>query len=254
MLSLLKQKTGNLVANALKEIREGRPNAGHSKEARFRVAEFLLAEAGEYVDASFDLLSTGKARASLATSRWILEAALNLIWVTADPKRVDKGLKLLAAEALRLEAAKLEDLRELFPAQASQLTAQANAARLEHKALLTGQDQSRLDSLSTRLESIRDKLKASSMPNPYGLYRVCCAAGHPGVAFWRRFSQAPGGAMVTREPPDDTYDACFILGASITWLVSGAYCLTELGDAERLQIWWKNEIAPLVKPTRAERG
>ncbi len=244
-LTALQAKTAELLAKALTEIQHGRVKAPQAKEGRFGVAEYLVTEAKEYVGASWDLLRAEKPRASLAVSRWLVEAALNLLWVTTKTNEIAKRLKLLVAEALRLEAAKLEGLGELQPSKAKQFKDQAAAARQKQRDLVA-QPKWRLDPLSNRIDSIKAPLKAKSMPNPYVFYRICCAAAHPGLEVWRRFDQAPRGAAVMRKPSDDSAVACLILACSALWLVTGAYCLVELGDANGLKNWWEGEIVPLL--------
>ncbi len=247
-LSAMKQKIDQLLAEAKRCIRAGRIHAAKAKETRFRMAILLLTQAKEYVDASFSLLEEGNSRPSLTTTRWILEAALNLVWVTADSKHVDDRLKSWGAETFRLEAAKWESLIELYPDQTDQLNRQAKAARQQQKRLMEQQGCPKFGPLGSRLNSnsIREKLEAEAVPNLYSFYRKCCEASHPSAALWLQLKKAPGGAVVTQSLPDETQIACFILCASITWLVGGAYCLTELGDNKILQTWWKNEIAPLL--------
>ena len=244
-LNSLHKKTAGLLARALTEIRQGRVNAALAMEDRFRVAEYLLTEAEEYISASWDLLRAKKPRASLATSRWVVEAALDILWGTAEPNEIEDRLILLAAEALRLEAARLEGLAKLDPNEAKQFKDGATAAR-QQMWNLVGTAKWRLDPLGKRMDSISARLKAKSVPNPYSLYRICCAAAHPGLELSRRFSQAAGGATVTRKPTDHMAIASRILAASTLWLVSAAYCLTEIVDAECLTRWWKDEIAPLL--------
>ncbi len=244
-LNSLHKKATELLARALTEIRQGRVNAAQAREDRFRVAEYLLTEAEEYVSTSWDLLRAKKPRASLAISRWVVEAALDILWVTAETNKIEKRLIFLAAEALRLEVARLEGLVEWHPNEAKQFKNAAADARQQMRNLVNI-TKWRLDPLGSRMDSISARLKAKSMPNPYSLYRICCAAAHPGLELSRRFSQAAGGATVTRKPTDHTEIAIYISAASTLWLVSATYCLTELSDAEYLTRWWKDEIAPLL--------
>ncbi len=244
-LTQLQDKTGKLLAKALKDVKQGRRNALEAKEARFRTAEYLLTEARDYVDASWELLSSGKPRASLATSRWVLEGALNLLWVTKEARELDERLMLLAAEGLRLEAALLEGLAKLFPKLPEPFKDGATNARRQMKGLVD-QPRWRLDPLKNRMDSLKVSPDVEAAPDPYSLYRVCCDATHPALALHRRFRFAPGGATVTRKPPDATEIAIYISGVSALWLVSAAYCLTELDNADYLNRWWK-DVAPLVR-------
>jgi len=79
----------------------------------------------------------------------------------------------------------------------------------------------------------------------YPIYRICCAAAHPGLNVWERFgadgSTGPGS-------PIDRHTACWMAAQSSFHLVVGAYILTELeaGDKEELQSWWKDKLGPLL--------
>lgn len=242
-LDSLREKMAKLIAKALREVRQGRTKAAMAKEARFRTAEYLLTEAEEYVNAAWDMLKAGSPRASLAASRWVLEAALDLRWAMWEPDKIEDRLRELRAEALRLRATRLEGLIEFYPDDANQLKKAATADR-QRVEVMMGQRKWRLAPLSIRIDSLRDLLKAELLPNPYSLYRICCAAAHPGVELERRFGGAPGGATVTRKPPDHTAIALRILAASTLWLISDAYRLTGVGDTKRLTRWWKDEMTP----------
>ncbi len=244
-LTQLQEKTGRLLAKALTQIQQGLLHAPKAEKRRFEAAVYVLSEAEEYVRASWDLLRAGSPRVSLATSRWVLEAALNFTWVTKDPKEVDERLRCLMADALRLEDARLDGLAELYPNDAKQLKDAATAARGNMKELV-GEVKRPLDSLNNRVESMRVRMEGKSVPDLYPLYRICCAAAHPGLDLHRRFDLALGGATVTRKLADDTDIAIFISAASAQWLVSSAYCLTDLGNADCLNRWWKDEIRPLL--------
>jgi len=80
------------------------------------------------------------------------------------------------------------------------------------------------------------------------MYRVCCDAAHPGLAVWRRFgSNSDSDAAVERlVPPASAEDAAWFCAVSSFHLVTGAYCLTNLGDPNYLKLWWEREVAPLL--------
>jgi hypothetical protein len=247
-VSLLRDQTVKLLDKALSEIRQAHPRAPRKMLARSYTAQYLLTEAKEYVEASWDLLKAGRSRASLCTSRWVLEAALNLLWVNAaGPAQVDSRLRLLEAEALRLDAARLEGLADMNPDpnQAKEYKALAATERDRLKRIVpkTGWP---LKSLDFRIKSIMKYLQAKSMSNPYDWYRVCCAAAHPGLELWRRFCDAPGGAMVTSRPPDEVEVARRMAAAATVNLVGGAYTLTGKRDCTGLITLWKNKIVPLL--------
>lgn len=243
---MLHDKTVALLNKALSEIRQARPNALKAMQDRFYVGEYLLTEAKEYVDASWDLLKAGKARASQCVSRWILEAALNLLWVNAETDQVDHRLKLLEAEALRLWGARLEGLADLNPdpKQAAQLRDQAATVR-DNQRTLVPQTNRGLRSLDFRIKSIMKYLGAKSVPNPYALYRDCCARAHPGLELWRRLSYAPGGAMVTSKPPDEVELARYMAAAATMTLVGEVYGLTKMRDKD-VTAWWEDQVVPLL--------
>lgn len=240
----LRERLAELIGRCLRDVRQNGPQAGREMEHRARSAEFLLVECREYVESACHSLENGLSKASLGASRWILEAALNLLWATAEAEEVDDRIRELVAEALRLEAARLDGLTQLYPSEADSLRERAVEARDQRKALI-GQGK-RLASLDTRLQSVRTKLGGKELPTPYALYRICCDAAHPGMAVWRRFGIGPGGQTFAKAPPDATHIAAWMIAAASFYLVGGAYCLAGLGDAESLKAWWKKEISPLL--------
>ena len=100
----LSEHTTDLIEKALRELRAGRSNSSSSKEQHFRTATYLLEEGRAYVRGAWSMVASGNAQASLALSRWVLEAAMNLWWVVGDSSRVHERLRELVGEALRNEA------------------------------------------------------------------------------------------------------------------------------------------------------
>ena len=240
----LKKLTNTLLDDALAEIRSERPNSSVGKEKRFRTAEYFLLEARDYVDGAWEMLVIGNARASLAISRWTLEAALNLWWVVSNHDETEQRLTDLVGEALRQDANLLEGLAEMRPDQAHALKQSANKARQVRDELGSLE----LASLEKRIKDTKPPDKPD-WPNLYVHYRVCCAAAHPGLKVWERFKTV-GQATVSTEPSDNTIltsdMATWMAAASALYLVSFACCLAKTGNAEKLKEWWNVKVAPLL--------
>ncbi len=241
-ICMLRGQASQLIDRCLCDVQQSSPQASADTQRRARSAEFLLLECKEYVQSACDSLGNGLPRASLTASRWILEAALNLLWATAEAEEVDVRIRKLVAEACRLEARRLEGLAELYPDEAD--VRRAQDAHNQRRDLL-GPDTA-LDSLDTRLRSMKTKFSDKGLPNPYALYRICCDAAHPGMAVWRRFRMGADGEIIAQSPPDATHIAAWMIAAGCLYLVGGAYCLSGLGDAGSLDAWWKKEIVPLL--------
>ena len=270
----LRQKVSELIEKALADIREEQPES--AKEERFHVARYLLMEAQEYVEAAFILLDDEKPRASLAASRWVLEASVNLLWAAAESDKVDDHLGWLYEEALRLDILCLEGLAKWFPGEPNHFRAVADACKKERADVISKFEAARVKGLAElhpgdadpllksadackkecvdlvgerkwRLPSLEARLrKALGSDHPdlqnkiYDvLYRICCAAAHPSLAVWRRFKSEPDGATVTQEPPDSAWIAAQMVTASSFYLVSSAYCLIELDNTAFLKTWWE---------------
>ena len=248
----LQNMCDGLLRNAARRVRRERPRALQALEGRFRVGEFLLAEAQEFAVSAWEELKAGRSRASLATSRWLLEAALNLLWVTAPQGDLEDRLRFLVAEALRQEGALLDGLVELNAVQAKQFGFEERAveARQRGKELMEQVVERYRRSLDARIKSIMPLLQAKGCSkNPYALYRICCGAAHPGLDIRRRFQLCPGGATVTRGRPDLTSIACFVLAASTWWLIGGVYQLALPNKPKllaELTDWWANKVSPLI--------
>lgn len=86
-------------------------------------------------------------------------------------------------------------------------------------------------------------------PNLYALYRICCAAAHPGLRGWERFKKI-GQTTVSVEPSGNTIltsdMATWMAAASVLYLVSFAHCLTQTGNLESLKDWWNAKVSPLL--------
>jgi hypothetical protein len=237
----LKSLTCILINKALVEIKKGRQNSSTAMEAHFRTAEYLLLEAKEYIDGAWEMLEHNKPNASLALSRWVVEAFMNLLWAVADKDQIKPRLMVLAGESLRCEAHLLEGLADLWPNQAIDFKNHAKKAIKEREALKV----EKIKSLCERIKNIRFPNKPN-WPSIYVLYRICSAAAHPNLKVWERFALV-GHVTVSRKPIDKRRTACWMAAASTLYLVFSAYCLTKLRNVQNLDDWWSNQVAPLLK-------
>jgi len=240
----LKELTSTLIHDALAEIRSECLNSSACAETRFRTAEYFLLEARDYVDGAWEMLLIGNARASLAISRWTLEAALNLWWVVSNPDKAEQRLTDLVGEALRQDANLREGLAEMWPDRAHALKQSANKARQIKDEL----GSVKIANLEERMKDTKPPDKPD-WPNLYVHYRVCCAAAHPGLKVRERFKTV-GQATVSTETSVDTIltsdMAMWMVAVSAFWLVSFACSLADTGNAEKLRAWWNAEVAPLL--------
>ncbi len=109
-IEALAELTSGLIKGSLIQIRGASQDLSSGHENRFQTALYLLKESGEYVDGAWEMLASGKARAALALSRWVLEAALDLLWAVASRDETDQRLRDLCGEALRQDAILAENL------------------------------------------------------------------------------------------------------------------------------------------------
>lgn len=239
-IASLQTLSRDLLDGTLAEIRLHREESSPPNKEYFLTAEYLLQEAMEYVTGAWEMVKSGKSNASIALSRWVLEASLNLLWTVADRDKIEERLKVLVGEALRSDACLLEGLAKLWPDKSHQFESKANEATRIRKTFGVEKP----ESLDKRLEEIRQPDKAN-WPELYPLYRICCAAAHPGLKVWERFCSA-GDSTVSKDPIDKQSIACWMAAASTLYLVANAYCLTDLGDKNVLNEWWKNQVVPLL--------
>ena len=240
----LKELTTTFIQEALAEIRSECPNSSEYAENRFRTAEYFLLEAPDYVDGAWQMLLMGNARASLAISRWTLEAALNLWWVVSDRDKANQRLTDLVGEALCEDAKLREGLAEMWPDRAHALRESAKRAREMRDELGPLQR----TNLRQKMEDAKPADKPD-WPNLYVHYRACCAAVHPGLKVWERFNTV-NQAVVSVKTSGDTVltsdMAIWMAAASALLLVSFACSLANGGNAEKLKAWWNTEVAPLL--------
>lgn len=240
----LKELTGTLIQEALAEIRSECPHSPEYAENRFRTAEYFLLEAPDYVDAAWQMLLMGNARASLAISRWTLEAALNLWWLVSDLDKTNQRLTDLVGEALYEDAKLREGLAEMWPDRAHALRQSAKRARQMRDELGPLQR----TNLKQKMKDAKPADKPD-WPDLYVHYRVCCAAAHPGLKVWERFNTVNQTVVSIKTSGDTvlTSDmAIWMAAASAFWLASFACSLTDSGNAEKLKAWWHEKVAPLL--------
>lgn len=239
-IASLQTLSSDLLDKTLAEIRLHRKESSPLNEDYFFIAEYFLQEAMEYVTGAFEMIESGKSNASIAISRWSLEASLNLQWIVADSDKIDERLNIIQGEAWRNEACIFEGLAKLLPKQSQLYKENATQARKMRKVLRVEKP----ESLYKRLESIEEQSETNWL-NLYPLYRICCAAAHPNLNVWERFGLA-NGAIVSKDPFDKQSIACWMAAASIFYLVIFTYRLTELGDSKLLKDWWETKVRPLL--------
>ena len=239
-IASLQTLSNNLLDDTLTEIRSHRKKTSQLNEEYFPTAEYLLQEAVEYVTGAWEMVKSGKSNASIALSRWVLEASLNLLWTVAERDKIEERHKVLIGEALRNDACLFEGLAKLWPDKSNQFESKANEARKIRESFSVEKP----EGLDQRLEKIRQFDKAN-WPELYPLYRICCAAAHPSLKVWERFGIADN-SIVSKDPIDKKSLACWMAAASTLYLVTFTYCLTELGDAQQLNKWWKDKVIPLL--------
>ena len=239
-IASLKTLSSDLLDKALVEIRLHRKESSSPNEEYFFTAEYLLQEAMEYVTGSWEMIESGKSNASIALSRWVLEASLNLLWTVAERDKIEERLKILCGEALRNEACLLEGLAKLWPDKSHQFESKANEARKIRESFGVEQP----GPLYERLESIK-KQSEINWPDLYPLYRICCAAAHPSLKVWERFDIADD-SIVSKNPMDKQSIACDMAARSAFYLVIFTYRLTDLDELKQLKEWWDNKVQPLL--------
>ena len=239
-IASLKTLSSDLLDKTLAEIRLHRKESSPLNEDYFFIAEYFLQEAMEYVAGAFKMIESGKSNASIALSRWVLEASLNLHWTVADSDKINERLKILQGEAWRNEACICEGLAKLWPKQSQLFKENATKARKIRKVLRVKKP----ESLYKRLESIEEQSE-TNWSNLYPLYRICCAAAHPNLNVWERFDLTDG-RIVSKDPIDKQPIACWMAATSTFYLVIFTCHLTELGDSNQLKEWWEKKIRPLL--------
>mgnify|MGYP001562665162 CR=1 FL=1 len=241
-IASLQTLSRDLLDGALAEIRLHREESSPPNEEYFLTAEYLLQEAMEYVTGALEMIKSGKSNASIALSRWVLEASLNLLWTVAERDKIEERHKVLIGEALRNDACLLEGLAELWPDKKCQFISKADEARKIRKNL--GVEKSDRKSLEEKLKEVK-QFDTANWPKLYPLYRICCAAAHPGLKVWERFGVV-ASSIVPRDPIDKQSTAYWMIAASTLYLVTFTYRLTELGDPKQLKDWWENKVGRLL--------
>ena len=230
----------DLLDDTLTAIRLHPEQSSPPNKEYFLTAEYLLQEAMEYIAGAWEMVKSGKSNASISLSRWSLEASLNLLWTVADSDKIEERHRALIGEALRNDACLSEGYAKLWPDKSPQFESKAKEAREIRKKLGVVKP----ENLEKRLDEIKQPNK-DNWPKLYPLYRICCAAAHPGLKVWERFSIA-SNSIVSKDPIDKQSIACWMAAASTFYLVMSTYCLTELGDSKQLKDWWENKVRPLL--------
>jgi len=233
----LAKLTSGLITEALTQIQGASRDLSSGHEQRFQTALYFLAESGEYVDGAWEMLASGKVRAALALSRWVLEAALDLLWVVANRDETDQRLRDLCGQALRQDAVLAESHIKIWPDLADFLNAKAKKAR----RMMEDIGAEELQPLVVRMDHLEASGEADAKlgqlgPQLYTFYRICCAAEHAGLKIW----ESSDNTILTPER------ACFVAAVSPFYLVLSAHVLTETGDPAELNNWWSDKVSPLL--------
>jgi len=245
-ITSLKTLSIDLLNDAIKEITSHHEKTSPPNEEYFLTAEYLLQEAIEYIIGSWEMLISNKPNASIALSRWILEASLNLLWTIAERDKIEERLKILVGEALRNDACLLEGLTKLWPDKRKEFESKAREAREIRKSLCDEKPKS----LNDRLEEIKPPDK-DNLSEFYALYRICCASAHPSLKVWERFCSKKDKTD-SKDAIDKKPIACWMAAASTLYLVTSTYCLVELGDSTKLKDWWEKKVRPLLNNDQSQ--
>jgi hypothetical protein len=239
----LQKLTSELIDDAMKEIRSTwRSSSG--KDRCFVTAIYLLDESRAYTAAAWNAITADNALVALALSRWVLEAAMSLWWVVADPNEIDQRLTDLAGEALRGDANLNDGLAQIWTGQSKALRDKAKRAR-EMRTEIGARE---LPPLGQMMETTKPPDRPG-WPGFYPLYRICCAAAHPGLRLWERFKDAESPTMQARSSKNSiltTETASWMAAVSPLYLVAHSFCLTDAGDAKTLNDWWSKKMSPLL--------
>ena len=228
----LKKLSMGLLNEAVNKIQFQRSNSSN-KEKYFIISEFLLTEAKEYAEGSFDMIASGKYKASLSLSRWILETSLNLFWVTADKNEIDNRLNAWGAESLRCEVNLREGMAKLWPTLTKICKENAEKAKKEKEIL----SNNKLEPLDSRLKNIMIDDKSKEIYEKlYPLYRICCSSAHPNLKLWEKYNTS--GEKIDKSA-DKFGISCWMVTSSIFYLAIFSYRLTELGDYQELKDYWE---------------
>jgi hypothetical protein len=257
----LHKLTSKLLRKTLYDTRKARDNSLAAMNARFYTTEFLLTEAQEFSEASWAELKAGRSRVSLAVSRWVLEAAMNLLWASMVPAECDERLKFLTAEALRQEGVLLNGLAAMNAEKAEELkigqyATEAKKQENELRDQLTSKSKDYPSTIARRIESILPQLEALFCPRLYPLYRICCGAAHPGFDTWRLFQPGPGGSMIKKDRSNCYQNACSISAGAACWLAVGVYHLTQPDNVElhnSVMNLWAKTVVPIVSDKSSHR-
>lgn len=241
-ITSLKTLSIDLLDKTLAEIRLHRKGSSPPNEEYFFTAEYLLQEAMEYVAGAWEMIESGKSNASIALSRWVLEASLNLHWTVADSDKINERHLALIGEALRSEACLLEDSTKLWPDKSQLFKRKAAEARKIRKDLCV----EKLESLNKRLRSIKEQPEKTDWAELYPLYRVCCAAAHPSLKVWERYNIEDKSTIAQRAIFKQSM-ARWMVTTSTYYLVLFTCSLTKYGDSKQLKHWWENKVGPLLK-------
>lgn len=239
-IDALKELTSRLICDTIREISTTPDGA---VEDHYVVARYYLSESRECMKAVWPMLAERRFRAALALSRWVLEAALNLLWAVADDKEVDQRLRDLRRKALCQEAA-LQD--ELADASFGQIEVQKEQARKVRSAADRVQGRS-LGSLEDRVKNLQATGVAAEKlgelgPRLYTFYRICSTAIHAHPRVWEH----PQKKIVR---PWVVYR---IATSSPFYLVAATPVLTGTGDLNRMYEWWTKAESLLDNPVCQE--
>lgn len=233
--------SSDLLDDTLTAIRLHREQSSPPNKEYFFTAEYLLQEAMEYVTGAWEMIKSGKANASIALSRWILEASLNLLWTVADSDKIEERHRALIGEALRNYACLNEGYAKLWPDKSQLFEGNATKAR----KIRCKRGVVKLENLEKRLDEVKKSFHEDNGQKLYPLYRICCAAAHPNFNVGERYNIENKSTIDQRDIWKQS-TARWMAATSTFYLVMSTYCLTERGDSKQLKDWWENKVRPLL--------
>jgi len=206
------------VQKMLGTVRQKRKTAAQRSEDIFRAHEYLLARAGQYVDATFAEFREGRWRAGLAVCRWLHEAYVTLAWcvVDADGSEEAHGIRQRFErwwkESLRQRRNRLKARQMIWPEQKPALDREISIIQQQ---MCQMKDVPKLPNLEEMVKDIADRSadpkRKGKVGMYYALYRLFCASAHPDLDLGTMFVRRPG-STVSRQtsatpPPEALWQA-----------------------------------------------
>lgn len=212
-------------------------NDNSSLMRRRLIAYGIICESESYLTSAWRELKAGALRPSIMMTRWLVEAAMDVMWACHDNESINSKLDALTKRSFQEEKKRLRSIQSLYPDSIAHL--EQNIAQINDE----------VNSINVGpMPNLADRMRLVPQPgnfNMYDLYRICCEASHPRIELWNWYKYE-NDVILKKKPRSTSNFTIWLISASSFYLAIATLNLAQAGEVESARKHWLTKISPFI--------